>query len=97
MRLLSLKECSIPTLSSESATASTSLDKANLLNISFAKSFNHTVPVLTTEDIRNISPVDSADELLCTEEEVFDLLVVLTVAKPTDMMTSLLECLKRRL
>ena len=33
LRMLSHKECSIPILSNESTTASTSLDKANLLNI----------------------------------------------------------------
>ena len=56
------------------ATAGTSLDKANLLNISFANTFNHSVPVLTTADIPNISSAHCVGELLCTEEEVYDLL-----------------------
>ena len=46
-----MNECTIPTLAKESVVASTNLEKANLLNISFVNSFNVTIPEVGSEDI----------------------------------------------
>ena len=81
LSLLNSKECSIPTLSSGSTTAATSMDKATLLNATFAKSFNHSVLELATSDIPNVSPDDCPNNILCTEEEIFELLSTLDCSK----------------
>ena len=70
-----------PTHSSGSITAVTGMDKANLQNATFAKTFNHYVPELTTSDIPNASADDCSDNLLCTEFKEIELLNTLDCSK----------------
>ena len=53
------------------------MEIANLLNVTFVESFNHSVPELTTSDIPNVSANDCLDNLLCTEGKVYELLSTL--------------------
>ena len=57
------------------------MQKANLLNASFINSFNVAIPELGMEDIPELPHEDCPDKLLCTEEEVYDLLSTLDVSK----------------
>ena len=50
VKILNKKQCSIPTLSSDSCKANTGPEKANLLNIFFSKCFNQSVPPLSKGD-----------------------------------------------
>ena len=81
IRLLNHKENSIPTLFCGDITASTNLDKAELLNDCFIKNFNLAVPVLDQSDIPSALSGDCPNELLCSEEEVFMLLSTLDCNK----------------
>ena len=70
----------IPTLTSNDITASSSLDKAKLLNESLAKSFNSLLPPLTEAENEEYSVAQTSapfDDILCTEEEVYQLLTAL--------------------
>ena len=78
VKFLNKKQKSIPTLIVGDTTASTDREKANLLNSFFHSCFN-------TSHLPINSPIESSTipstELLCTEEEVFDLLMSLDVSK----------------
>ena len=50
------------------------MEKANLLNASIVNSFNRSLPELNSNDIPEVVTDDCPDDLLCTEEEVYDLL-----------------------
>ena len=76
-----LKECTISTLSNGSTDAITNLDKANLLNASFVNSFSRSLPELNGNDLPEVVTDDCPDDLLCTEEEVYDLLCSLATTK----------------
>ena len=73
----------MPTLVTATTTATSNLDKANLLNSTFMKNFNYSVPGLQTDDSLNIVPHTCPSDLLCTdlEDEVYDLLSNLDVTK----------------
>ena len=81
LRQLNPNECTIPTLTKGSVVACTNSEKANLLNASFINSFNVAIPELGIEDIPE-TPCDVCpDELLCIEEEVYNMLRTLDVSK----------------
>ena len=85
VKFLNKKQSSIPTLSSDSCEASTGPEKANLLNIFFSKCFNQSVPPLSKDDDdtlpQSLNPSDFPPELLCTEENICELLESLDVSK----------------
>jgi len=61
--------------------ATSKLEKANLLNASLVKNFNHSLPVLTLSDLPHTSPNSCPTNFLCTEEEVYSLLSTLDTTK----------------
>ena len=52
-----------------------------VLNSFFHSCFNSAFPPLSTEDLVTSDPTDFPEELLCSEEEVFDLLLALDTTK----------------
>ena len=81
VKFLNPKGNTMPTLVTATTTATSNLDKANLLNSTFMKNFNYSVPGLQTDDSLNIVPHTCPSDLLCTEDEVYDLLSTLDVTK----------------
>ena len=77
VKLLNFTENALPTLISDNITATTNLDKANLLNATFASNFNSVLPGPTLDDIPSECPI----EFLCTEDEVYGLLSTLDTTK----------------
>ena len=72
---------SIPTLSCNNETVTDDKRKAKVLNSFFHSCFNPALPPLSTENLVTLDPTDCPGELLCTEEEVFDLLLALDTNK----------------
>ena len=66
---------------SATTTATSNLDKVNFLNSAFVIKFNYSVPGLLTSDSLNIVHHTCPSDLLCTEDEVYDLLSALDVTK----------------
>ena len=66
---------------SEDNIASKDEDKARFLNQAFTTHFNKKTPPLTPTDRPSCSPMDCPDDLLCTEEEVLQLLSNLDTIK----------------
>ena len=56
VKSLTPKENSIPTLSSENTIATTNLEKACLLNVTFTNCFNHSLPELNVADLPEAVP-----------------------------------------
>ena len=81
IRSLSPRESSFPPLKSENTIASSGLDKANLLNITFTNHYNHSVPELSISDLPEVVPTDCPDDFLCSEDEVYELLRTLDTTK----------------
>ena len=73
-------------LHQDNVVACTNSEKANLLNTSFINSFNIAIPELFVEDIPEVPHNDCPGELLCTEEEVYDLLSTLDVSKSNGLL-----------
>ena len=82
-KILNGSPSSIPVLSSGSTVAESSIEKANLLNEFFVSCFNTSTPPLDADNsfLSPVCPDLFPDDLLCTEEDVFDLLVSLNVTK----------------
>jgi len=81
----------MPTLVTATTTATSNLDKANLLNSTFMKNVNYSVPGLQTDDSLNIVPHTSPSDLLCTEDEVYDLLSTLDANGHDDISATMLK------
>ena len=82
IRLLNKKESLIPTLVSNGYRVESSKEKATVLNHFFHDCFNKTLPPLTPQPSL-LCPVDCPADLLCSEEEVFDLISSLDTSKST--------------
>ena len=82
MKYLNKSQCSIPTLSHDDATVQTDIGKADLLNSFFSSCYNlsHS-PLVPSEYQNSQSPQECPDEILCNEEEVYQLLSSLDVTK----------------
>ena len=94
VKSLDSKENSLPVLKSGDTTASSDLEKANLLNTTFVNNFNHLVPGLSLGDISDVPVTDCPIEFLCTEEEVYELLFNLDAMKangPDDISAKMLK------
>ena len=81
MKYLRKEQSTIPSLRSGGTSADNELDKANMLNNYFSTCFNTSLPPLsgTFESVEH--PEGSPDDLLCTEDEVVDLLHTIDVSK----------------
>ena len=66
----------IPTLNYLEKTADTNISKANMLREHFYRNFNYSVPPLNlSEDSQlTLDEIDCPTELLCTEDEILQLL-----------------------
>lgn len=72
----------IPTLVHNDVTAHSNVQKAEMLNTFFATCFNKSQPPVESTDFRISTPPDVLpSELLCSEDEIFDLLSLLDVNK----------------
>ena len=82
MKCLNKSQCSIPTLSHGDATVQTDIGKADLLNSFFSSCYNlsHS-PLVPSEYQNSQSPQECPEEILCNEEEVYQLLSSLDVTK----------------
>ena len=82
MKYLNKSQCSIPTLSHGDATVQTDIGKADLLNSFFSSCYNlsHS-PLVPSEYQNSQSPQECPEEILCNEEEVYQLLSSLDVIK----------------
>jgi len=83
VKYLNKNQCSIPTLSHNDTTVQTDIGKANLLNSFFSSCYNLSHSALDPfEYHHNLQPPhECPEELLCNEEEVYQLLSSLDVTK----------------
>ena len=82
IKLLNKEDCSVPTLFSNGVEVSDNREKASLLNNFFYDCFNTKSPPLSVTP-SNLSTSDCLPELLCSEAEVYDLIVGLDPSKST--------------
>jgi len=76
------------------ATSSSDQEKANLLNKVFINSFNHSTPILESTDLPSTDPNWLPEPLMCTEDEVFEMLSTLDTTKSSghdEISTKMLE------
>jgi len=87
---------SIPTLTCEGVDINTDAGKAELLNKQFSDNFNHSHPPLLSSDFSCLptDPSSCPDYLLCTEEQVFNLIAALHCSKVTGTNTISARMLK---
>ena len=74
----------IPTLKIGATEASSNIDKASLLNEMFSKNFNDALPPLSELDRQCFLADPSSpppEDILCTEQEIFNLLIALDTNK----------------
>ena len=79
---MSKQESSTPTLINNNEKVESSYDKAVLLNSYFYECFNKSIPPLDDHQPQ-LNPTNFPAELMCTKEEVFDLLAELDCNKST--------------
>ena len=65
---------SFPTLATDNSTATDNVEKANLLNSTFISHFNNKQPPLTSADLPLTDPNGTVDNILCSEDQVYELL-----------------------
>ena len=80
VKFVNSKTNSIPILVSETSTAASNVDKANLLNVTFVSNFNYSLPGLAGQFLSD-APHSCPTDLLCTEDEVFNMLSTLDTTK----------------
>ena len=96
VKRVSKKEITIPTLTDNntSETATTSAEKANMLNSFFSRCFNYVCPPLTTATLPPPLTTECPANILCSEEEVYEYLSKLDVSKasgPDGMSAKMLK------
>ena len=75
-------QCTIPTLNHSGETATSDNEKATMLNNFFSSCFNHSIPPISPSNgSERPNPIDCPPELLCTEDEVLELLCALDTSK----------------
>lgn len=82
VKLVKKTDCSIPTLHEGSKLVDQSSDKALVLNNYFHSCFSTSQPPLVGI-IDRLEPGNCPSNILCTEEEVFDLVASLDISKST--------------
>ena len=76
------RQCSIPTLNHSGETATSDNEKATMLNNFFSSCFNQSIPPISPSGgSERLDPIDCPPELLCTEDEVLELLLALDTSK----------------
>ena len=76
------RQSSIPTLNHYGDTATSDSEKATMLNNFFSSCFNESIPPITpTCDSERLEQIDCPPKLLCTEDEVLELLLALDTSK----------------
>ena len=76
------RQCSIPPLNHSGKTANSDREKANMLNNYFSSCFNKCVPpIIPSSGLERLDPSACPPELLCTEDEVLELLLALDTSK----------------
>ena len=75
----------------ETATSNINMEKAEPLNRTFAQRFNSKQPSLGLADIPSVNPDNLSDNIMCSEEEAYELLCSLDTTKPVVVTTSLLS------
>ena len=85
IKSLSKQSTSVPTLTCDDVEFTTDFDKADLLNKQFFSNFNHLHPSLDCTDPPLIftDPSECPDYLLCTEDQVYNLIASLYCSKAT--------------
>ena len=84
LHALSRQPSSIPTLSTGDSRATNDYDKANCLNNQFYNNFNFShAPLNTVPPLAHSNPEHCPDDFLCTEDEVFGLILGLDNRKST--------------
>ena len=85
IKSISNQRTSIPILTCEDVEFTTDVDKAELLNKQFFSNFNHLHPSLLCNDpsLTTTDPSECPDYLLCTEDQVYNLILSLDVSKAT--------------
>ena len=73
--------CSVPTLSHSNVSDSCGRDKVDLLNSFFSSCFNTIHPPLLPTDLNFVQPDECPNDLLCTVDEVEQLLSNLDKSK----------------
>jgi len=86
-KLLNKNSSSIPSLVKNGYTATTDSDKATMLSGFFSECFNIAqppLPISQEEPLSYLEPsnlVESIDDLLCTEDEVYEMIISLDTSK----------------
>ena len=85
IKSLSKQSTSVPTLTCEDVEFTTDVDKADLLNKQFFSNFNHLHPSLLYTDPPLVftDASECPDYLLCTEDQVYNLIASLDCSKAT--------------
>ena len=81
LQSINKKDFSIPPLTNGSFIAASSSDKANLLNVTFSSYFNRAVSELSPSDLPESVPDVCPEDILCSEDEVYELLCSLDTTK----------------
>ena len=93
------RQCSIPTLNHSGVTASSDSEKVTMLNDFFSSCFNQSIPPISlTSDSERLDPMDCPPELLCSEDEVLELLCALDASKangPDNISAKMLKSTRR--
>ena len=92
VKSLNTKQSIIPKPRHRDIIATSNLEKANLLNASLVKNYNHSLPWLMLSDLPHTSPDNFPADFVCTEE-VYGLLS--TLDQPPNMMIIQPECSRR--
>ena len=69
------KNSSIPMLISDDVEITSPADKATLLGDKFKNNFNTAVAPLNAEDLITVDPINCPVDLLCSEDEVLDIIL----------------------
>ena len=85
MKGLNSKGTSIPTLFSSNGTKISPAEKATLLNEVFGKNFNAKVPPLTADDIISVEPNECPENLLCSEDDILEIILSLDTNKASGL------------
>ena len=73
-------------------TATSDNEKATMLN-NFSSCFNQSIPPISPSGgSERLDPIDCPPELLCTEDEVLELLLALDTSKQMDLTIYLPKC-----
>ena len=79
------KNSSIPMLISDDIEITSPTDKATLLGDNFKNNFNTAIAPLNAEDLITVDPINCPADLLCSEDEVLDIILSLDTNKASGL------------